>query len=102
MYKFARLRFAILATVLAFTTQCSAKLIDVTEEAIFDVSIGGKQQGTVVIALFGHETPKTVANFAKLASAQGFNGHSYQNSRFHRVIPNFMIQVMFWIFAAFL
>ena len=69
-----------------------AKQIEVTEEAIFDISIGGKAQGTIVIALFGHDTPKTVANFAKLASAQGFNGKSYRNSPFHRVIPNFMIQ----------
>lgn len=69
-----------------------AKQIEVTEEAIFDISIGGKPTGTVVVALFGRETPKTVANFASLASAQGFNGKSYRSSRFHRVIPNFMIQ----------
>lgn len=86
--------FGLLATVLILTaTRSTAKLIDVTEEAIFDISIGGKPQGTVVIALFGRDTPKTVANFAKLASANGFNGQSYRNSRFHRVIPNFMIQV---------
>ncbi|KAF7490239.1 Peptidyl-prolyl cis-trans isomerase 5 [Sarcoptes scabiei] len=69
-----------------------AKQVDVTEEAIFDLAIGGKPAGTVVIALFGHDTPKTVANFARLASAQGFQGKSYRNSRFHRIIPNFMIQ----------
>jgi peptidyl-prolyl cis-trans isomerase B (cyclophilin B) len=32
-----------------------------------------------------------VDNFATLA-AQGVNGKSYQGSKFHRVIPNFMIQ----------
>lgn len=70
----------------------NAKQIDVTEEAIFDIAIGGRQIGTVVIALFGRDTPKTVANFARLASVQGFQGKSYRNSKFHRVIPNFMIQ----------
>lgn len=70
----------------------SAKQIDVTEEAIFDIAIGGRQIGTIVIALFGRDTPKTVANFARLASVQGFQGKSYRNSKFHRVIPNFMIQ----------
>lgn len=80
-----------LLCVLVATT-AAVKQIDVTEEAIFDISIGGKPQGTIVVALFGRETPKTVANFAKLASAAGFQGKSYRNSRFHRVIPNFMIQ----------
>ena len=87
-------RIVLVSTVALFLycQQSFAKQIDVTEEVIFDISIGGQPTGTVVIALFGHETPKTVANFAKLASVQGFNGKSYRNSRFHRVIPNFMIQ----------
>lgn len=72
--------------------QIDAKQVEVTEEAIFDIAIGGKPVGTIVIALFGRDTPRTVANFATLASVKGFQGKSYQNSRFHRVIPNFMIQ----------
>jgi cyclophilin family peptidyl-prolyl cis-trans isomerase len=39
------------------------------------------------IELFSQDTPKTVANFEKLA-AEGF----YDNLVFHRVIPEFMIQ----------
>lgn len=31
-------------------------------------------------------------NFATLASEEGFHGYSYKNSKFHRVIRNFMIQ----------
>jgi len=43
--------------------------------------------GNIVVELFEKDAPKTVANFTKLA-AEGF----YDNSKFHRVIPNFMIQ----------
>jgi peptidyl-prolyl cis-trans isomerase B (cyclophilin B) len=69
-----------------------AKKVVVTNKAIFDISIGGKAAGSVVIGLFGRVVPKTVANFATLASAETFQGISYKGSRFHRVIPNFMIQ----------
>src|SRR3989454_5084945 len=44
-------------------------------------------RGTVELDLFADEVPNTVANFEKLANA-GF----YDGTRFHRVIPNFMIQ----------
>ena len=44
-------------------------------------------KGTIEAELFTDEVPNTVANFAKLANA-GF----YDGTRFHRVIPNFMIQ----------
>jgi peptidyl-prolyl cis-trans isomerase B (cyclophilin B) len=44
-------------------------------------------RGTIVADLFDEETPNTVANFEKLAN-QGF----YDGTRFHRVIPDFVIQ----------
>ena len=44
-------------------------------------------KGTIEPELYADETPNTVANFEKLANA-GF----YDGTRFHRVIPNFMIQ----------
>lgn len=44
-------------------------------------------KGTIEAELFADEVPNTVANFEKLANA-GF----YDGTRFHRVIPNFMIQ----------
>ena len=43
--------------------------------------------GEIRIELLPEVAPKTVANFAKLAS-QGF----YDGTQFHRVIPDFMIQ----------
>jgi peptidyl-prolyl cis-trans isomerase B (cyclophilin B) len=44
-------------------------------------------RGTMEIDLYGDEAPNTVANFEKLANS-GF----YDGTKFHRVIPNFMIQ----------
>src|SRR5215218_6138798 len=44
-------------------------------------------RGTIVADLFDTETPNTVANFEKLANSEFYDG-----TRFHRVIPNFMIQ----------
>ncbi len=44
-------------------------------------------KGTVVLDLFDAEVPNTVANFEKLANSEFYDG-----TRFHRVIPNFMIQ----------
>src|SRR6266699_74244 len=44
-------------------------------------------KGEIVVDLFDKETPNTVANFEKLAK-KGF----YNNLKFHRVIPDFMVQ----------
>ncbi len=44
-------------------------------------------KGTFVAELFGAEAPKTVANFEKLA-----NENFYDGVKFHRVIPDFVIQ----------
>jgi cyclophilin family peptidyl-prolyl cis-trans isomerase len=44
-------------------------------------------EGPVEIELFASEAPKTVENFVKLAR-EGF----YDGLKFHRVIPDFMIQ----------
>ncbi len=43
--------------------------------------------GDITVKFYGAESPKTVANFAKLAK-EGF----YNGTRFHRVIKDFMIQ----------
>ena len=44
-------------------------------------------KGTIRLRLYSTKTPKTCANFTKLAQ-DGF----YDGLKFHRVIPNFMVQ----------
>ena len=44
-------------------------------------------KGAIVADLFDTEAPGTVSNFEKLANSEFYDG-----TRFHRVIPNFMVQ----------
>merc|ERR1711977_628394 len=63
----------------------------------FDVAIGGKSAGKVVMELFKDTVPATAENFRCLCTGEkgkgslGKNLH-YKGSGFHRVIKSFMIQ----------
>jgi peptidyl-prolyl cis-trans isomerase B (cyclophilin B) len=53
-----------------------------TKQATFETN-----RGTIVAELYDKDAPDTVANFEKLANA-GF----YDGVKFHRVIPDFVVQ----------
>jgi len=51
------------------------------------VRIETEQRGTLEVELLGPEAPLTVANFLRLVDRRFFDGH-----RWHRVVPNFVVQ----------
>ncbi|KAH8063967.1 peptidyl-prolyl cis-trans isomerase [Aureococcus anophagefferens] len=68
-----------------------ALLADVTERVFMDVAVGDAPPRRVVFGLYGSVAPRTAENFAELCgSSNAVLG--YRNSKFHRVIPKFMIQ----------
>jgi len=61
-----------------------------TSRCFFEIDIGGKPAGRVVMELRGDVVPKTCENFRALCT--GEKGFGFKGSKFHRIIPGFMCQ----------
>lgn len=66
-------------------------------KSYFDINIDSKIKGRIVFQLFAKDCPRTALNFWHLCKGDKTNSKTgkaltYKGSKFHRIIPGFMLQ----------
>jgi peptidylprolyl isomerase len=66
-------------------------------KVFFDITIGGNPAGRIVMELYADTNPRTAENFRALCTGEKGKGRAnkplhFKDSKFHRVIPDFMCQ----------
>lgn len=84
------LSYCCLVIASSSTSSDSKKGPKVTVVAWFDIKVGDENPARIEVGLFGKTVPKTVENFVELTKKPEKEG--YKNTKFHRVIKDFMIQ----------
>merc|ERR1711937_383473 len=87
----------VLAIVSSSEAKKKKKGPKVTSKVFFDITIGGEAAGRIEMTLRQDVVPRTSENFRALCTGEKGTGKSgkplhYKGSKFHRVIPQFMIQ----------
>jgi len=70
-----------------FKVSWEGPVLDANFKKVGDVK---KQEGNIHFKLYDDVVPKTAQNFKELCT--GAKGFGYKDSKFHRVIPDFMLQ----------
>ena len=72
------------------TRSYSKSALSMGKKVFFDVDIGGTPGGRISFELYDDVVPKTAENFRALCT--GEKGMGYKDCKFHRIIPDFMLQ----------
>lgn len=69
----------------------------ITERVYMDISVNGADPQRIIIGMYGKDCPNTVKNFMSIIQGHLTSKYSgqalrYEGSKFHRIIPSFMIQ----------